>query len=440
MTEICEGKTEQQPLQTIREGIEGTIPAEGWKGLQLGQKARTYEKRGQKAQARNYYYHGLKILLQALQLVQAAPQKEFLVREAKEYSAKLKELMQPDPESQIEEEKEEAKLREKIRRRIIQPDKTLSRKDLIGLDEAYRHLWEVIFNPIIYPRVKKTTQIPRNVLLFGPPGCGKTMMIKILAAEANIEIINVSAADLMSKWLGESQKMIKALYETAWEKDPSIIFIDEFDGMFGTASSGRRGNTEDSITARQMQHELLVYMDGVKTPKPNPTVTIVATNYPCRLEQALLRRFDRRLYLAPPRLHQVKETLIKRLNNFKAFYLNTKELEEISQQMCGYSYAEIERVVSLAIDNAIRHKWDQVSAPDLTYALQEVKPDQRFEKKKGVSISYFEEQNDAIGCPSINYRVNLEEINRIKKMRERVIAYQLDRKRRRENVWFQFQY
>merc|ERR1711970_912507 len=135
---------------------------------------------------------------------------------------------------------------------------------------------------------------PKGLLLYGPPGNGKTLLAKALANEApNCNFINVSASSLTSKWVGEGERMVRAVFEVAAAIQPTIIFVDEVDSLLST-----RKETDDAIW--RLKTEFLIHLDGIQS-NPNDKITLIAaTNIPHRLDQAVLRRFQKRIMVPLP--------------------------------------------------------------------------------------------------------------------------------------------
>ncbi len=166
-------------------------------------------------------------------------------------------------------------------------------EDIGGLEEVKRLLMETV----VIAGLQKPESIKpwKGILLFGPPGTGKTLLASACAGSLNATFFNVKADKVLSKYFGESSKLISALYQVAREKAPSIVFIDEFDAL----SLSRSG--EISEASRRMLSTLLAELDGFQDKKSDLLVlTLAATNTPWDLDQAVLSRFPRRIYVPLP--------------------------------------------------------------------------------------------------------------------------------------------
>jgi SpoVK/Ycf46/Vps4 family AAA+-type ATPase len=135
---------------------------------------------------------------------------------------------------------------------------------------------------------------PKGVLLFGPPGTGKTMIGRAIASEAHATFFSISASSITSKWVGESEKLVKTLFAIARVKQPSVIFIDEIDSIL---CSRKEGEHESS---RRIKTEFLIELDGTRTNGDEKILIIGATNLPEELDDAVRRRFVKRLYIPLP--------------------------------------------------------------------------------------------------------------------------------------------
>ncbi|CZR64224.1 probable vacuolar sorting protein VPS4 [Phialocephala subalpina] len=193
-----------------------------------------------------------------------------------------------DPESQ--------KLRNALQGAILQDKPNIRWEDVAGLEGAKEALKEAVILPIKFPHLFTGKRQPwKGILLYGPPGTGKSYLAKAVATEANSTFFSVSSSDLVSKWMGESERLVKQLFAMARENKPSIIFIDEVDALCGPRGEG------ESEASRRIKTEMLVQMDGVGRDSKGVLV-LGATNIPWQLDAAIRRRFQRRVHISLPDL------------------------------------------------------------------------------------------------------------------------------------------
>lgn len=180
---------------------------------------------------------------------------------------------------------EAKKLRGALSGAILTEKPNIRWEDVAGLDAAKEALKEAVILPIKFPQLfDKGNRKPwRGILLYGPPGTGKSFLAKAVATEANSTFFSLSSSDLVSKWMGESERLVKQLFAMARENKPSIIFIDEVDALCGTRGDG------ESEASRRIKTEMLVQMDGVGHDSSGVLV-LGATNIPWQLDSAIRRR------------------------------------------------------------------------------------------------------------------------------------------------------
>ncbi len=243
--------------------------------------------------------------------------------------------------------------------------------DIAGLDDVKQTIYTRMINPIKYPEKyaaygKKTGG---GVLLYGPPGTGKTMIAKAIACEVGAKFYTVKGSDIMSKWVGESEKNISSLFETARAQKLSIIFIDEMDSLFGT-----RG--KDSHNDKRV-NEFLQQIDGFAGKAPN-LLLLGATNRPWDVDSAAVRsgRFSEKIYVplpdAPARLFLLKKYFS---NAPLGENLSWKELVEKTK---GYSGADIEELCDRAKERPLNayiktNVLETIDMDDIEYALSKVR-------------------------------------------------------------------
>ncbi|MEM2928638.1 MAG: CDC48 family AAA ATPase [Nitrososphaerota archaeon] len=252
-------------------------------------------------------------------------------------------------------------------------------EDIGGLENVKQELREAVEWPLKYPDVFKRLGIkpPRGILLYGPPGTGKTLLAKAVATESQANFISVKGPEVLSKWVGESEKAIREIFRKARETAPCIIFFDELDSI-----APRRGIHGDSGVTDRIVNQLLTEMDGMQTLKE--VVIIGATNRPDLIDPALLRpgRFDRVLYVPPP---DEKARL-------QIFKIHTKDMplakdvsiEELAKITEGYTGADIEALCREAALTAARENIEakEINARHFMEALKKVKPSVSTEELK----------------------------------------------------------
>ncbi|KAG5404242.1 hypothetical protein IGI04_010361, partial [Brassica rapa subsp. trilocularis] len=188
-------------------------------------------------------------------------------------------------------------LAESLSRDIIRGNPNVKWESIKGLENAKRLLKEAVVMPIKYPSYFNGLLSPwKGILLFGPPGTGKTMLAKAVATECNTTFFNISASSVVSKWRGDSEKLIRVLFDLAKHHAPSTIFLDEIDAII--SQRGGEGRSEHEAS-RRLKTELLIQMDGLQ--KTNELVFVLAaTNLPWELDAAMLRRLEKRILVPLP--------------------------------------------------------------------------------------------------------------------------------------------
>jgi len=265
--------------------------------------------------------------------------------------------------SDEEEDADAKKLREQLDGVIVCETPNVSWDDVAGLHMAKESLKEAVILPIKFPHLFVGKRTPwRGILLYGPPGTGKSYLAKAVATEAGgSTFISASASDLLSKWLGESEKLVKGLFALARARKPTIIFLDEVDSLCSARGEG------ESESARRIKTEFLVQMQGVGNDNDGILV-LGATNIPWGLDSAIRRRFEKRIYIPLPEAEA--RTYMFKLNLGTTPHIISEEnFMELGQRSEGYSGADIAIVVRDALMQPVRKvqqatHFKKVSGPD----------------------------------------------------------------------------
>jgi len=242
-------------------------------------------------------------------------------------------------------------------------------KDLGGLGNLRQELIESIEWPLKTPErfEKMGIRPPKGILLYGPPGTGKTLIAQAVANETNANFISVRGPQMLSKWVGESEKAIREIFRKAKQVSPSIVFFDELDSI-----APMRGMDEGSRVTERVVNQLLAEMDGLEALKD--VVVIAATNRPDIIDPALIRsgRFDRLLLIGPPDKQGRHEIL--RVHTAAIPLDRDVALEELSELTEGYVGSDIEALCREAVMLAMRENSTIVEMRHFHQALKRVRP------------------------------------------------------------------
>ena len=239
-------------------------------------------------------------------------------------------------------------LRDKVLSEIVDSKPGVKFSDVVGLDGAKQILKEIIIIPNLRPDLFTGLRSPpRGLLLFGPPGTGKTMIAKAVATECQCTFFNISASSLTSKYIGESEKLVRALFELAFEKTPSVVFIDEIESIL----SKRKEDENEAM--KRLKTEFLIQFDGVGSSQDARVLIIGATNRPFDLDPAVVRRLPKRVYIGPfdkeERKFFIKEIISQNDNT-----ITDEEYGKIAELCNNYSNSDLKELCREAAYEPLR--------------------------------------------------------------------------------------
>ena len=276
---------------------------------------------------------------------------------------------------------------ESIQTEIIDSKPLTTWEDIAGLEEVKSVIDETIILPAQCPQLFTGLRKPaRGILLFGPPGTGKTMVGRAIAGQLRCTFYSISASSLTSKWVGESERLIKTLFRLAVYTQPSVIFVDEIDSLLTARSEG------EMEVARRIKTEFFVQLDGARTDEDDKILIIGTTNRPEQLDEAARRRFAKKLYVPLPnreaKRQLLKHEILKEIKLGFRFELSDSDFEAILDASAGFSCADMknllketamEPVRELVAKQLPRDAWnpqqlEPVSAIHFAKAFKKVKP------------------------------------------------------------------
>lgn len=346
------------------------------KGVELFKKAAMHDQNKEFEEAYRWYMETIEVFLTAIKYENKNPTKrEHLkkkVTEIIERAEKIKEYLDNSKEDgdanagaggtaqktasaskkSKEDDEDKQRMRSNLEGAIVKVKPNVRWDQIAGLDAAKEALKESVILPMKFPQLFTGKRKPwRGILLYGPPGTGKSYLAKAVATEADGTFLSVSSSDLLSRWLGDSEKLVRNLFEMAREAykqegKPSIVFVDEIDSLVSARSDS------ENDASRRIKTEFLVQMQGVGHDDEGVLV-LAATNIPWCLDSAIRRRFERRIYIPLPDL-QARRQMFKIHMGDTANTITDEDWLELAERTDRYSGSDIENVVRNALMECVR--------------------------------------------------------------------------------------
>jgi ATP-dependent 26S proteasome regulatory subunit len=223
--------------------------------------------------------------------------------------------------------------------------------DIAGLAKVKQSLQENVMLPLLRPDLfLQGLRRPQNILLYGPPGTGKTMLVRACAQESQTcNLFVCSASNLVSKWMGDSEKILKALFEIAQGMAPSIIFVDEVDSILSQRKS------DEHEASRRLKTEFMIQMDGIKQQRDSQSVLVIScTNCPWDIDEAVLRRFPKTIYVPVPDAKARRGLIQNLLKKAGRHTLCKQDVDSLVEKTKGWSCSDITALASEASYGPLR--------------------------------------------------------------------------------------
>ncbi|XP_064790577.1 fidgetin-like protein 1 isoform X3 [Oncorhynchus masou masou] len=293
----------------------------------------------------------------------------------------------------------EPKMIELIMSEIMDHGPPVAWDDIAGLEFAKATIKEIVVWPMLRPDIFTGLRgPPKGILLFGPPGTGKTLIGKCIACQSGATFFSISASSLTSKWVGEGEKMVRALFAIARCHQPAVIFIDEIDSLLSQRTDG------EHESSRRIKTEFLVQLDGAATSANDRILVVGATNRPQEIDEAARRRLSKRLYIPLPEA-AARRQIVSNLMACEKSQLEEEELESVVTGTEGFSGADMTGLCREAALGPIRNIQlsdiatitpDQVRPIlhcDFQEALRIVRP-----SVSAKDLELYEDWNNTFGC------------------------------------------
>ena len=249
---------------------------------------------------------------------------------------------------------------ERVVSEILEAPASVAWDDIAGLKHAKAAVQELAVWPLMKPELFRGARaVPRGLLLFGPPGTGKTLIGRAVASQCGATFFSISASSLTSKWIGEGEKMVRALFAVARCCEPAVIFVDEIDSLL----SARKSDGEHE-SSRRMKTEFLVQMDGLGGGDDGRLLLVGATNRPQELDDGARRRLAKQLYIPLPCADARRAIVVNILDADESVThrLSDADLNVICEKTDGYSGSDMKHLVQEAARAPLRELFQSVAA------------------------------------------------------------------------------